>query len=148
MHQIVQTPSMELLFTQGCHHKNVSLIVISQNIFQPGKHSRTVALNTWYLVLFQNNRDLSQINTLGRQLYPGKGQMLVQAYGDAMKTPYNYLVVDMSPNSNPKYRMRTHIFPKEDVYVHVPFLKTCISMCRDKVDQEPWSLQRQRKSSY
>ena len=119
-HSIIQSPLMELLFTQSCHHKQLSLIVVSQNVFQSGKHSRTMALNTWYLVLFQNNRDLAQINTLGRQIYPGKGNMLVQAYTDAMKIPYNYLVVDMSPNSNPKYRMRTHIFPNEDVFVYVP----------------------------
>ena len=121
MHRIVQSSHMELLFTQGCHHKNVSLVVVSQNIFQSGKHSRTVTLNTWYLVLFQNNRDLAQINTLGQQLYPGKAYTLGRAYVDAMKTRNNYLVADiMSTNSNLKYRMRTHIFPNEDMYVYVP----------------------------
>ena len=117
---ILQSPSMEQLFTCHCHHYNISVIIVSQNLFQAGKHSRTIALNTSYIVLFQQNRDLSQIAALGRQIYPGKGKVLVQAYTDAMKSPYNYLVIDLSPNSNPKYRLRTQIFPNQDIIVYVP----------------------------
>jgi hypothetical protein len=33
---------MELLFTQGCHRRHISVILMTQNLFQKGSKSRTV----------------------------------------------------------------------------------------------------------
>ncbi len=52
---------VEKLFTVYVHHKNVSVIYILQNLFVQGKSSRTISLNTNYLVIFRNSRDASQI---------------------------------------------------------------------------------------
>ena len=120
MHKVGKSPEMELLFTQGCHHRNLSVIFLTQNIFQQAKFARTIALNTHYLILFRNLRDASQVAHLGRQLYPGKGQILTEAYQEATSQPYGYLVLDMSPHSEDKYRMRTRIFPEEDTIVYAP----------------------------
>jgi hypothetical protein len=35
-----------LLFTQGCHHRNISVILITQNLFQQGRYCRDISLNT------------------------------------------------------------------------------------------------------
>jgi hypothetical protein len=122
MAQVVAQKDMELLFTQGCHHKQLSVIFITQNLFLQGKSARTIALNTWYLVLFKNVRDSSQVMHLGRQLYPGRGGVLVDAYNDVMKTMYNYLVVDMSPRGDDRLRLRTRIFPNEDPIIYQPLV--------------------------
>ena len=61
MHEVMKTKDMELLFTQGCHHRRVSVILITQNLYPGGKHARTIALNTWYMVLMKNLRDISQV---------------------------------------------------------------------------------------
>ena len=45
------------LFTCGSHHRNLSLIYIVQELFQRGKGSRSISLNSHYLVLFKNPRD-------------------------------------------------------------------------------------------
>lgn len=110
---------MELLFTQGCHHRRLSVLFLTQNLYVQGSRSRTIALNTTYLVLMKNVRDVSQIATLGRQLYPGKSKVLMQAFEDATATPYGYLVVDMSPHSEDTYRLRTHVFPSQDPVIYV-----------------------------
>ena len=91
-------------------------------MFQQGKSSRTIALNTWYYVLMKNMRDASQISTLGKQVFPSKGNTLVEAYQDCMKEHYGYLVLDLSPHVQDEYRMRSHIFPNEDPVVYVPIL--------------------------
>jgi len=122
MARVVAEKSMELLFTQGCHHKQLSVIFITQNLFAQGKTARTVALNTWYLVLFKNVRDASQIMHLGRQIFPRRVGALVEAYEDVMKIPYNYLVVDMSPCSDDRLRLRTRIFPNEDPIIYQPLV--------------------------
>ena len=120
MNKVGQSPEMESLFTMGCHHRKMSVIFLTQNIFQQAKCARTIALNTHYLILFRNLRDASQVTNLGRQLFPGKGQILVHAYQDATKIPYGYLIIDMSPHSEDKYRLRTRIFPGEDPIVYMP----------------------------
>ena len=120
MIQVGQSPEIERLFTMGCHHRKLSVIYLTQNIFQQSKCSRTIALNTHYLILFRNLRDGSQVTHLGRQLFPGKGQILVDAYQAATRVPYGYLVIDMSPHSEDKYRLRTQIFPGEDPIVYIP----------------------------
>ena len=57
MHKVVQDKEMELLFTQGTHHRCVSVILITQNLYPGGKHARTIALNTWYTILMKNFKE-------------------------------------------------------------------------------------------
>ena len=118
MHEVMRNKDMELLFTQGCHHRKVSVILITQNLYPGGKHARTIALNTWYMVLMKNLRDVSQVGVLGRQLYPGKSKGFMKAYEDALSKTYGYFLVDMSPHASDKYRLRTDIFPGEDPIIY------------------------------
>ncbi len=109
------------LFTRGSHHTNTSVIFITQNIFHPSKESRTIALNTQYLVLFKNVRDKSQIAYLARQMYPSRSKHMVEAYTDATNAPYSYLFVDLKPDADEKLRLKAYIFPDDvDNYVYVP----------------------------
>ena len=64
MHEVMGNKIMELLFTQGTHHKCVNVILITQNLYPGGKHARTIALNTWYMVLMKKiKRCLTSVNT-------------------------------------------------------------------------------------
>ena len=118
MAHVLRSPNMETLFTQGTHHKKLSCIFLSQNLYQQGKYSRTITLNTWYLVLFRNGRDASQIHLLARQLFPGNKMKLIKAYEDATSLPFGYLVIDLSPNVEDNFRLRTKIFPNEDPIIY------------------------------
>lgn len=69
----------------------------------------------------KNARDASQISMLGRQLYPGCSNLLVEAYKDATKLPFGYLVVDTSPRGDDDYRLGTNIFSGKD-----PTVYTCL----------------------
>ena len=44
-------------FNRGSHNRNLSVIYIVQNLFHQGKGSRSISLNSHYLVLFKNPRD-------------------------------------------------------------------------------------------
>ena len=57
-----------LWFTRKGHHRNASVVYITQNLFQQSKSSRTISLNAHYLVLFQSPRDKMQIKVLANQL--------------------------------------------------------------------------------
>ena len=106
------------LFTKGSHHKNASVIFLTQNIIHQNKHSRTINLNAHYLVMFHNVRDASQITNLAKQMYPGNVKHLRESYEDATSKPYGYLLIDLKPDTPDTLRLRTDIFPGEIHYVY------------------------------
>ena len=120
MQKVVQSQDMALLFTQGCHHKNLSVIFMTQNLFAQGKSSRNIALNTTYLVLLKNVRDASQSALLGRQLYPGKTDGFMCAYAEIMGESRGYLIIDLAPDTPDEMRLRTRVFIGEDPIVYAP----------------------------
>ena len=117
MHEV--NDEVSRLFTKGSHHKNLSVLFLTQNLFRASRHGRTMNLNTHYLVLFKNPRDASQIAFLSRQMYPGKGKFLVEAFRDATAKPYGYLFIDLKPETDERLRIRTNIFPDDTNYVYV-----------------------------
>ena len=56
------------LFTKKSHHCNTSIIYLVQNLFPKNKESRTISLNSQYIVVFKNPRDVSQMTTLAKQM--------------------------------------------------------------------------------
>lgn len=121
-HKAVENEEIELMFTQYCHHRHLSCIFMQQNMYMQGKHSRTIALNCWYMVLMENVRDKLQVMNLARQMYPGQSQIMMEAYQDATSIPWGYLVVDTSPGVDSKFRLKTHIFPGEEFTTYEPTL--------------------------
>jgi hypothetical protein len=118
-HLLFNNVDMELLFSQVSHHKKLTVCQLKNNIFYQGKHARTINLNTHIYVLLQNPRDMCQIVRLGSQIYPGKGRALLEAYEECMSTS-GYIVLDLAPYSDPRYRIRTNIFPGQDILAYIP----------------------------
>jgi len=108
------------LFTKISHHKSVSVLYLSQNLFFKNKQNRTLSLNSHYMVLFKNVRDATQVAILARQMYPGNGKFMMEAFKDSTSKPYGYLLVDMRPETDERYRLRSNIFPNEEQCVYVP----------------------------
>ena len=46
----------------------------------------------------------------GQQLDPGNEKALVEAYQDATKQQYGYLIIDLTANGDDLYCMRSNIF--------------------------------------
>jgi hypothetical protein len=108
------------LFTKGSHHRNISVILITQNLFHQAKDSRDISLNSKYITVFKNPRDKTQIVHLGRQVYPENSPSFHKAYLDATKDPHSYLFLDLTQNINNLLRFRTKIFPGEITVVYAP----------------------------
>jgi hypothetical protein len=101
------------LFTKGSHHRNLSVMLIVQNLFGKNKEQRTISLNSHYLVLFKNPRDASQITHLGKQMFPGKLKYIQESFKDATAEPHGYLLLDLRQETPDHTRLRTRIFPTE-----------------------------------
>ena len=111
--------SVSNLFTKGSHHRNLSVLHLVQNIFDKNKHTRTISLNTHYLVIFKNPRDASQITHLAKQMYPGHVHFLQEVFADATSEAYGYLFIDLKQETPEHLRLRTKIMPSETQYVYM-----------------------------
>lgn len=111
--------SISDLFTKGSHHRDVSVIYLVQNLFQKNPHARTISLNSHYMVLYKNPRDAGQFSVMARQMYGKRWQFASEAFADATREPHTYLLVDLRPETDENYRLRTRIFPGEQCFVYV-----------------------------
>ena len=113
MEYIVKSIETQNLFTKYCHHYNITVVFITQNIFAQVPCSRTININTHILVLFANERDKSQALNLGKQLCPCETKFFMECYKDATSVPFGYLLIDCDPKTPRELKLRANIFPKD-----------------------------------
>lgn len=106
--------TIQNLFTVDSHHKNISVFLLSQNLFPQGKCTRTISLNSHYMIIFNNPRDKSQINVLARQMFPYNVNFFLEAYLDAIENKsHGYLFLDLKQSTIEKNRVQTGILPTD-----------------------------------
>ena len=98
------------LFTKGSHHRNISVVYLTQNLFPQGKACRDIILNTQYMVLFNNPIDRQQVATLARRIYPSTSAVFMKRFERATSYPYGHLVIDLKSDTAEKDRLHTEIF--------------------------------------
>ena len=118
------------LFTKGSHHRNISVILITQNLFHQGRFCRDISLNAKYSVALKNVRDKSQFQYLARQVHPEHSDSLYKAYLDATERPHGYLILDFAQDTNNLLRYRTNVFPDE----YPPIVYVATSDEADKIE--------------
>ena len=115
--EAVENKNVVDAFTKG-RHQHISTIFITQNLFFSGKHARNIGLNCSHYILMRN-RDLAQIETLGRQIF-GKcnAKEFVIIYKKALSVnTYGYLLVDLAPNTPESVQLRTNILGETDYQI-------------------------------
>ena len=107
------------LFTQGSHHRNLTIFYIVQNLFDQGSSGRAISLNSQYIIVFKNPRDSAQIGFLAQQAFPKNPKFLDEAYQDATRNPHTYLVLNLTQECENWSRVMTQVFPGEDLEVYI-----------------------------
>jgi len=108
------------LFTKGSHHRNISLVLIKQNLFHQSSSSRDISLNSKYIVVFKSPRDKIRIVHLARQVYPVNISSFHKTYLDVCKDSHTYLFLDLTQSINDLLRFRIKFFPRELTEVSAP----------------------------
>ena len=60
------------LFTKDSHHRNITVLYLTQDLLPPGKFSKTINRNAHYIVAFKNPRDQTGIRTILLQAFPDR----------------------------------------------------------------------------
>lgn len=113
MHEATNHKGVTSLFTRLVHHQKLFVISMTQNFYQQSKDARTRRLNVQYIVLFKNPADVTQINTLNRQMFPNRPQFLIDIYKRVSQRPYGYVFIDLRQDTPDDIRIRTCILPEE-----------------------------------
>lgn len=96
-------------FTVFSHHLKASIILLVQSLFLENKIYRICSLNSHYIVLMKNTRDVSSVSYLARQMSPYHTKYITEAYTHATKNPYSYLLFDLRQETNDMVRLRSNI---------------------------------------
>lgn len=107
------TPDTVEIFTNKCHHRNVVIILLAQNIFCPRPGFRTISLNSTFVLLFKNPRDASQIICFAKQFASGSVSWLIEAYREATRNAHSYLLFDTHQLRLDWLRVRSNVLPHE-----------------------------------
>jgi hypothetical protein len=114
MHSFVNDILISDLFTKYSHHKNITVILLLQNLFPKSKFNRDISLNSNYIVLMKNPRDRQQIKLLANQICGGKENYVFESYKNATELhPYSYLLLDLNQTTPFELRVRTKVLEKE-----------------------------------
>jgi hypothetical protein len=96
------------LFTIDSHHLNISVFYLCQNVFNNNKNSRTIRLNSDYMIILNNPKDRAQFQFLFRQLFPKSHKFLHECYEDAVESKkYGYLFLDLTQEIDNNYRVQS-----------------------------------------
>jgi len=101
------------LFIKGSHHRNLSVILITQNFFHQAPHCRDISLNAKYLLALKNVRNRNQFTYLARQMLPEASASLCEAYREATQSPHVYMILDFAQDTDDRLRCRNNVFPSE-----------------------------------
>ena len=101
----------------------MSVIYITQNLFQKSPEFRTMSLNAHYMIIFKNPRDMGQIGTLSRQVFPSKAKALSSIFTRELQRPHSYLLLDFKQTTPDDLRIRSSLTSIDNQIVFVPLDK-------------------------
>lgn len=113
MNETASAKRVAEVFTRGSHHRNISVILITQNIFFRGPFTRDISLNAKYIAHFKSPRDSLQFSHLARQIYAENSADLVRVYNEICNKSHGYIFFDLTQTGHNLLRFRTDIFNKD-----------------------------------
>lgn len=110
MTEISSDKSLTHLVTRASHHRNISVIFLTQDHFYNGSERKTFSRSAHYLVLFRNPLDLSSIYALANKIAPKNVKSFLRIFQTATNKPNGYLFVDGRQSTPSDAKFRTDIF--------------------------------------
>lgn len=112
-HIIFESPIIALLFQQS-RHRNISICLLTQNLFPKGKVNRDISLNCTGIFLLKTVRDISSIRTLSYQLNPLNPTKLSEIYINFINKPFKYIFINLCVDSPDIFRYTSDLFSDDN----------------------------------
>ena len=78
------------LFTKDFHHRNITMLYLTQDLFPAGKFSKTINRNAHYIVAVKNPRDHTGIRTILLQAFPDRWRQVLCLLKRVTSRPFGY----------------------------------------------------------
>ena len=101
------------LFTKHSHHRHITVLYLCQELLPLGKYAKAILRNAHYAVAFKNPRDQLGICHLMMQAFRSHWCDTLRVYEDVTQRPYGYLMLDLHPASDDRYRLFTDLLKNE-----------------------------------
>ena len=118
MEEAVQSPIISQLFTRG-GHRNLSVILLLQNMFPKGKFNTNISRNALYKVLFRSPGDRKQIDILAEQTFGKHRPNFMKAYTKETEKPFGYIILDNHPRTTSDKQVVADVFGDCYAYPHI-----------------------------
>ena len=96
-------------FPSSQHHR----AVFDPRFIPPGKFSKTINRNAHYILAFKNPRDQTGIRTILLQAFPDRWRQVLRLFKRITSRPFGYLMLDVHPASDDRYRLWSHLTPEK-----------------------------------
>ena len=123
MLEVAKCDDIARLFTVIARKKNISVVLIVQNIFQQGKAFRNIRLSATHIVLFKFYAGVSSNYRLLREV--GLSSFIPKKLMEEIySTKFNYIYLDLHPNRHNDFSsVRSNIFDKySSVYYEMEYV--------------------------
>ena len=101
------------LFTKDSHHRGITALHLTQDLFPPGKFAKTINRNAHYVICFKSPRDKTGIRHLLLQVYPEKWRRVLKLFLKLTARPFGYFMLDLHPASDERFRIWSHLTKRE-----------------------------------
>jgi hypothetical protein len=101
------------LFTKGSHHRNISVLLLTRNIFHQGANCTDISLNAKYFVLLKKRQRQKSVSILSSPGLSRTQSEPSEAYRDATSQPHGYFILEFAQDTDDRLRFQTNVFPDE-----------------------------------
>lgn len=101
------------IFTKYSHHKGITVLYLTQNLFPPGRYARTISINAKYVVAFKNPRDQVGLRSLLLQSFPTNWKDILNLFNRVTSRPFGYMLFDFHQESDDSCCILSHVLKKE-----------------------------------
>lgn len=95
------------LFKRGCHHRNLSVVYIVQNLYFQAKKAIDIRRNSHYVVAFKNPQDRAAFRRFIQNSFPDNVEEVMKLY--VSLPAHGYLLLDFKQDTDESARIRTGI---------------------------------------
>ena len=101
------------LLTQGSHHLNITIIIVTHSLFFEGKQRKLQMQQASYFVLFKSPRSTDSVARMSSQIATVSPQLVKYAFKTICQLEYIPLIIDVHKATNSDLTLLSHILPEQ-----------------------------------